>query len=262
MKIAVCVKRVPDTAEAEVKVDDTGKDIVKDKLGFTTNEADNYALEEALLLKEKLDAEVTLISVGPKESEEILRMGLAKGAARAVRIDDAHLAGSDAIALARVLAAWLKKEEFDLVFTGCIAQDVEDSQVGPALAQLLGWPHACYVTKLEVQDDKLVVRRELEGGFLEAKEMAWPCVVSIQTGGNTPRYASILGIKRARAKPLDELNPDALGLSQDEVGESGSKTRLLKLYVPEVVSAAEMIEGDVGEKATRMAEIMKEKGLA
>lgn len=262
MKIAVCIRRVPDTAEAEVKVDDTGKDIIRDRLVFTINEADNYALEEALLLKERHDAEVTLVSVGPGESEEVLRMGLAKGAASAVRIDDSGLAGSDAVCLARVLAAYFKKNEFDLVFTGCIAQDVEDSQVGPALAQFLGWPHAAYVVQLEVQDGKIEVRRELEGGFLEVKEITGPCIVSIQTGGNTPRYASILGIKRARSKSLEDLDPEALELEPGDLGEAGSLTGLVKLYVPEVESAAEMIEGNVNEKATRAAEILKEKGLA
>lgn len=261
MKVAVCVRRVPDTSEAEVRVDDTGKDIVKDRLAFTINEADNYALEEALLLKDSAGAEVTLVTVGAKEVNDVLRMGLAKGAARAVRIDDAGLESVDGIGLARVLGGFFKGEEpaegdrhsaFDLVLCGCIAQDVEDSQVGPALAQFLGWPHAAYVIKLEVKEGKLEVRRELEGGLLEVKEVGLPCVLTIQTGGNTPRYASILGIKRAGAKPVDEQ-------PAGEAPEPG--TRLLRLYKPEVVSAAEMIGGDVPAKALRVAQIVKEKGL-
>ncbi|UCG44164.1 MAG: electron transfer flavoprotein subunit beta/FixA family protein [candidate division WOR-3 bacterium] len=262
MKIAVCLRRVPDTAEADVKVDGTGKGIVEDRLAFTINEADNYALEEALLLKEQRDAEVSLVSVGPKEADEVLRMGLAKGAAGAVRIDDKELQGSDGLALAEVLAAYFRKNPVDLVFTGCIAQDVEDSQVGPALAQLLGWPHTSYVVKLDCGDERMTVRRELEGGFLEVKDIARPAVVSIQTGGNTPRYASILGIKRARTKPLEALEPGAIDLDTSKAGEAGSRTRLERLYVPEVVSAAEMIEGDVSEKAGRLADILKEKGVS
>ena len=261
MKIAVCVKRVPDVSEADVRVDDTGLDVIRDRFAFTINEADNYALEEALLLKEDRDAEVTLVTVGGAEAVEVLRMGLAKGAARAVRIDDTGLAGGDGLSLARVLAAFFKQEAFDFIFTGCIAQDVEDSQVGPALAAYLGWTHAAYAVKLEITDEKLVVKRELEGGFLDVSELARPCVVSIQTGGNTPRYASILGIKRAGSKPVDDFDATGLGLAAEDIGPAGSKTRLLKLYVPEVISAAEMIEGDVSEKATRLADIMKERGL-
>ncbi len=261
MKVAVCVKRVADTAEADVKVTGDGKGIVEDRLAFTINEADNYALEEALLLKEQQGAEVTLVTVGPKESEEVLRMGLAKGAAEAVRIDDAGLEGQDGVALARVLAAFIKDRGFDLVLTGCIATGVEDSQVGPALAQVLGLPHAAYTINIEPGDDKLVVKRELEGGFLDVKEVPRPCVLSIQTGGNTPRYASILGIKRARSKPLETVEAGALGLDESKTGTAGSDTSLIRLYEPEVTSAAEMIEGDAAEKADRVAAILKDKGL-
>jgi electron transfer flavoprotein beta subunit len=250
VEIAVCLKRVPDTAEAEVKVDSTGRDIVKDKLAFTINEADNYALEEALLAKEKHNANVTLVSVGPKQSEEVLRMGLAKGATAAARIDDAGLAESDPVALARVLAAWFKDKSFDLVMCGAIATDDGNSQVGPALAELLGRPHAAYVTKMDIQPGKVLVKRELEGGFLEVKEMALPAVVTIQTGGNSPRYASIMGIKRAGAKPIDQAAPS----------KAESKTKLVKLYVPQVTTAAQMFEGSVDEKAAKLATLLKEKG--
>ncbi len=250
MEIAVCLKRVPDTAEAEVRVDPTGKDIVKDKLAFTINEADNYALEEALLAKEKLGANVTLVSVGPKASEEVLRMGLAKGAGAAVRIDDADLGHVDGIALARVLAEFFREHQFDLIFCGAIATDDGNSQVGPALAELLGWPHAAYVTRLEFATDKLTVKRELEGGMLEVKELGLPAVVTIQTGGNSPRYASIMGIKRAGAKTIDIKKPAAVV----------AQTQLIKLYVPPVTAAAEMIEGTVDEKAQKLALLLKEKG--
>lgn len=250
MEIAVCLKRVPDTAEADVKVDATGKDIVQDKLAFTINEADNYALEEALLVKEKHNANVTLVSVGPKPTEEVLRMGLAKGGTAAARIDSTGIGEADGIGLARVLAAWFKGKTFDLILTGAIASDDGNSQVGPALAELLGLPHAAYVTKLDVQAGKVVVKRELEGGFLEVKELATPCLVTIQTGGNTPRYASIMGIKRAGAKPIEQAVPV----------KPESRTQLVKVYVPEVVSAAQMLEGTVEEKAAKLATLLKEKG--
>jgi len=259
VEIAVCIKRVPDTAEAEVKVDASGKDIVKDRLAFTINEADNYALEEALLCKERHNAGVTLVSIGPKAAEEVLRMGLAKGAAAAFRIEDAEIGGGDGLATAGVLAAFFRGRRFDIIMTGCIASDDGNSQVGPALAELLGLPHASYVTKLEPTADKAVVKRELEGGLLDVKELVLPCVVTIQTGGNSPRYASILGIKRAGARPIDVLDPAGLGLVP---GAVGSKTRLEKVYVPQVSSAAQMIEGTADEKVQRLAEILKSKGVS
>ena len=257
MEIAVCLKRVPDTAEADVKVDASGKDIVRDKLAFTINEADNYALEEALLAKEKHNANVTLVSVGPKESEEVLRMGLAKGGTAAARIDSTGIGECDGVGLARVLAAWFKDKRFDLIVTGAIASDDGNSQVGPALAELLGIAHAAYVTKLDIQAGKLTVKRELEGGFLEVKELSTPAVVTIQTGGNTPRYASIMGIKRAGAKPIEQAAGKPV---QPPAGAVPVFPQLIKVYVPEVTGAAQMLEGTLDEKAGKMAALLKEKG--
>lgn len=251
MEFAVCLKRVPDTSEADVKVDSSGKDIVSERLAFTINESDNYALEEALLAKEKLGGNVTLVSVGPKQAEEVLRMGLAKGATAAVRIDDAGLSGADPVSIARALAEFFKGKSFDLIFTGCIASDDGSSQVGPALAELLGLPHAAYVIKLEHGEAAVKVKRELEGGLLEVKEVSRPCVVTIQTGGNSPRYASIMGIKRAGAKPVEQLTPAA----------PAPQSELVRLFVPVVAGAAEMIEGTVDDKAAKLAQLIKEKGV-
>ncbi len=251
MEFAVCLKRVPDTSEADVKVDASGKDIVKERLAFTINESDNYALEEALLAREKLGGNVTLVSVGPRQAEEVLRMGLAKGANAAVRIDDAGLAGADPVGVARVLAEFFKDKSFDLIFTGCIASDDGASQVGVALAELLGLPHAAYVTKVECGEGRVTVKRELEGGLLEVKRLACPCVVTIQTGGNSPRYASIMGIKRAGAKPVEQLVPGAVE----------SLSRLVRVFVPDVAGAAEMIDGTIDEKAAKTAQLIKEKGV-
>jgi electron transfer flavoprotein beta subunit len=251
LEIAVCLKRVPDTAEADVKVDASGKDIVKERLAFTINESDNYALEEALVAKEKLGGNVTLVSVGPKQAEEVLRMGLAKGATAAVRIDDAGIEGVDPVGIARVLAQYFRDKSFDLIITGCIASDDGSSQVGPALAELLDRPHAAYVTKLEHGEATATVRRELEGGLLEVKEVQRPAVVTIQTGGNTPRYASIMGIKRAGAKPVEQVTPPAVN----------TRSALVRLFVPEVAAAAEMIDGTTDEKAAKVAQLIKEKGV-
>ncbi len=251
MEIAVCLKRVPDTSEADVKVDVSGRDIVTERLAFTINESDNYALEEALLAKEKLGANVTLVSVGPKPAEEVLRMGLAKGATAAVRIDDTGLTGAGPVAVARALAGFFATRQFDIIFTGCIAADDGSSTVGPALAELLGMPHAAYVTRLEYADGSVTVKRELEGGMLEVKQLSLPCVITIQTGGNTPRYASIMGIKRAGARPIETVTPAAVT----------ADIELVRLFVPELAGAAEMIEGTIDEKAARLARLIKEKGV-
>ncbi|MEO0085766.1 MAG: electron transfer flavoprotein subunit beta/FixA family protein [candidate division WOR-3 bacterium] len=252
MEIAVCLKRVPDTAEAEVRIDPSGADIVRDRLAFTINEADNYALEEALLLREKRGCGVAIVTVGPKAAEEVLRMGLAKGATAAVRIDDASLTGVDQMAIAGVFAEYFRVHSCDLILTGCIASDDGCSQVGPALAELLGLPHAAYVTSLEAREGSLAVKRELEGGLLELKEVAMPCVVTIQTGGNSPRYASIMGIKRAGAKPIEQVVP----------APAVAKSRLVRLYLPEVTSSAQILGGTTDEKAERLADLLRERGVS
>lgn len=261
MEIVVCCKRVPDTVEADVAVDASGRDIRKEKLAFTINESDNYALEEALLIKEKLGGTVTLVSTGPKESDDVLRMGLAKGADKAIRLTDEKFAGSDALAIARVLAKAIAPLKPDLILCGSQASDDGQAQVGVMLAELLGFTHAAYVSKLTWEGGKAAYRRELEGGLLEAGEMSLPAVVTVQTGINLPRYASIMGIKRAQAKELKVLDAAALGLAEGEIGAAGSKTLLDKLYVPKVESHAEILQGDVNETSARLAAILKEKGL-
>lgn len=255
MNIAVCIKRVPDTSEAEVRIAPTGRDIIKDRLAFTINEADNYAVEEALLQKEKLGGEVTVVSVGQTQAEEVLRMAMAKGAGAAVRIDDTGLAEADGIGLAQVLAAWFRPRSFDIIMTGCVATDDGNSQVGPALAALLDRPHATYVTKLAVANGKAEVKRELEGGLLDVRELNLPCVITIQTGGNSPRYASIMGIKRAGARPIEQSNLAALA------AEPTVRTRLQRLSIPEVAGAAQLFEGTPDEKAQQLAALLKTRGV-
>jgi electron transfer flavoprotein beta subunit len=267
VQIVVCCKRVPDTTEAEVAVDASGKDIRRERLAFTINESDNYALEEALLIKEKLGGAVTLVSVGPKEADDVLRMGLAKGTDKALRLDDPGFAGSDGIALARILAKAIDPLKPDLVLCGSQASDDAQAEVGVMLAELLGLPHAAYVTKLGLREsgpaagNKTTVWRELEGGLLEKNEVPLPAVVTVQTGINIPRYASIMGIKRAQAKELKVSDAAAAGIAAADIGASGSLTTLEKLYVPVVESHAEIIQGDVNEASGKLAGILKEKGL-
>jgi electron transfer flavoprotein beta subunit len=258
MNVLVCLKRVPDTAEAAVIPDQTGKDIIKDRLTFSINEADNYALEEALLLKEKFGGTVTLLSFGPKPAEEALRMGLAKGADTAIRLWDDKFANADYFTIAKALATACKTLNYDLILTGCMATDDGYAAIGLTTAAILGLPNAIYVNKIEIQDGKAKIRRELEGGLLEVKEINLPAVLAIQTGINTPRYSSILGIKRAAAKAIQVLDCAALKLSD---ADFSPKTILEKLYIPIVESKAEFLEGAPDEVSVQLAKIFKEKGV-
>jgi electron transfer flavoprotein beta subunit len=261
MDIIICIKRVPDAAEAKIEIDESGRDIKKEGLAFDINESDNYALEEALLLTERFGGEVTLLTVGEKESEEVLRMGLAKGAHRAIRLWDPKFSRSDGYATARVLAAAIKEMKYDLILTGSVASDDGYTQVGPCLAELLGVPHATLVTKIEVEDGICKVNRELEGGLNEIVKITLPALLTIQTGINKPRYASMMGIKRASRHEIEVKDLKALGLSEDEVGEVGSKVRIRKLFIPEVTKRAQILEGSPEEVAKKLAQILKERGL-
>lgn len=252
MNIAVCIKRVPETAEAAVNIDSSEKRIVEDQLVFDINEADNYALEEALLLKEKTEGDITLFTVGPKKADEVIKMGLAKGATLGVRITPENLDSLDSYTIAKLLAEPIKEGNFDLVLTGCISSDAGNSQVGVTLAELLGIPHASLVINMEIEDDSATVQRELEGGLLEELKIKIPALFTIQTGINEPRYASILGIKRAAQKEIKVV---------ENITVEGMKTEIVKMYYPPAGKMAEILEGGVEEVSGKLCEILKGKGL-
>ncbi len=255
MEIVVCIKRVPQTAEAEVKVDPSGRDIVKDRLTFDINEADSYALEQAILLKEKYGGSVTAISLGPAEAEDTLRIALAKGADNALRIKEEDFTPLDGYKTALILYNIIKDLKYNVILTGCIATDDGYSQVGPIIAELLGIPHATLVTELEIKDEKAEVVRELEGGLLERLEINLPALFAVQTGINEPRYASLLAIRRAAKKEIKTLG------GADIQGEVKSLSVLEKLYVPPVERRAEILSGSMDEISEKLVQIIKEKGL-
>lgn len=252
MNIAVCIKRVPETAEAAVNIDSSEKRIVEDQLVFDINEADNYALEEALLLKEKTEGDITLFTVGPKKADEVIKMGLAKGATLGVRITPDNLEDLDPFKTAELLAKQIKEGNFDLILTGCISSDIGNSQVGVTLAELLGVPHATLVMKMEIEKGVVTVQRELEGGLLEELKLKLPALFTIQTGINEPRYASILGIKRAAQKEIKVV---------ENITVEGMKTEIVKMYYPPAGKMAEILEGGVEEVSGKLCEILKGKGL-
>lgn len=256
MDIIVCIKRVPQTAEAEVKIDSSKKDIIKDRLTFDMNEADTYALEEAILFKEKFGGTLTVVSLGGVETEDTLRIALAKGADHAIRIKAEDFGERDGYKTAAIMKEVIKDVKHDIIFTGCMATDDAYSQVGVILAELLGIPHATLVTKIDMENDKLHAYRELEGGLLEHLEITLPALCTIQTGINEPRYASLLAIRRAAKKELKVLG------SAELVAENIiSHSVLDELYVPPVGKRAEMLTGSMDEITMKLSNIVKEKGL-
>ncbi len=261
MKIFTCIKYVPDTSEAEVKLNAEGTAVDSSRFSFDINDADNYAVEESVLIKEKYEGSVTVVSIGPKQSDVMIRMAMAKGCDDAIRIEDERIATYDPLMVARVLAGAIKDQEFDLIFTGCMAEDYGQAATGVALAEILGVSHAAYVKKVEVEDGKVKAHRELEGGLMEVVEITLPAVLTIQTGINEPRYAPIRGIRQAQKKELKVMNLDDLGIPAGEVGAEGSLLVLEKLYIPVVESKAEIIEGEPDEKAEKLASILVKGGL-
>jgi electron transfer flavoprotein beta subunit len=256
LDIIVCIKRVPQTAEAEVRVDSSGRDIEKERLTFDINEYDAYALEEAVLFKEKFGGKVSAMTVGPPESQEVLRIALAKGADQALRIKAEDFQGLDALKTAQLLKSAIKGMPFDVVFCGAVATDDGYSQVGMILAQLLEIPHATLVTKIEAAEGRAHVHRELEGGLIEHLDMSLPAVVAVQSGINVPRYASLIAIRKAAKKEIQILGAAELG-SQ----EVALNVEVEKMYMPPVTKRAEILAGPPDEVSARLAGIIKEKGL-
>ncbi len=261
MNIIVCVKHVPETAEADVKIDSTGKFIEKTGLVFDINEWDDYALEEAVQIKEKLGGTVTAITIGPEDADSTLRKCLARGADEAIRLTDPKFEGSDSYAIAKILHKTIKDLPFNIILTGALAGDDGYTAAGPILAELLGIPHATMVKKIELNDDIAKVNRELEGGLEEVVEVKLPAVLTIQTGINEPRYVSIMGIRKAMKKETKILDLAQIGLTEDDVGELGSWVKIQKLYIPPAEKQAELLNGSPEEVATKIAELLKARGL-
>ncbi len=260
MNIIVCVKRVPETSEADISVDKSGKDIDKSGLAFDLNEWDSYAIEEAIQLKEKRGGTVIVLSVGGEDSNESIRKCLAMGADDALRLTDPAFIGSDGFATAKILAEAIRKHPYDLILTGAQAEDDGYGQVGITVARLLGIPSASLVNHLEVQDKKVKAHRELEGGLEEVYEIDLPALLTLQTGINEPRYVSIMGIRKVAKKEIKTMGAADLNLKPDDVGLSGSHIQLEKLFFPHVSEGAVMIEGNPEEVSMKVLDIMKDKG--
>lgn len=261
MRIVVCAKQVPASME-DIELTEDGQ-IDDEYIDYDINDWDNYALEEAVRLKEEYEGTVTLVTIGPERYDEMIRMCFAKNADEAIRIYDSALEGSDTYAKAKVLADVVEDLDPDLVFTGLQSDDEAHAQLGVAMSELLGIPHACMVTELDYDPDseEAVLNRELEGGLEEKIKMETPAVLSIQTGINEPRYASVMGIRKARDKEIKEYSLDDIDIDESEVGVEGSLTRVEKLYEPPTGELAEIFEGTADETAEQLAETLDKKGL-
>jgi len=260
MEILVCVKRVPDTSENEIEVNRDGSDIERDDLVYSVNEWDNYAVEEAIQIRDKVGGTVTVITVGDEESEEVLRRQMAMGADQGLLLSDEAFEGSDGMGVATLLKAAVEKGKYDLILTGAQA-DAGAGQVGGMLAAMCDLPYASLVSFIEVIDDgKIKVGREIAGGNQEMNEITLPCVLSIQTGINEPRYVGIRGIRKVASVDIPVQGASDLGVSADAVGTAGAKVKRLDYFVPELGEGAEMLEGSTEEIVEKLVELLKAKG--
>jgi len=260
VEILVCVRRVPDTSENEIQLNPLGNDIEREDLVYSVNEPDNYAVEEALQITSKIGGNVTVVTVGGEDDEEILRREMAMGASHGVLISDEAFEGSDGKGIATTLKSYIQKSPFDLILTGVQADDGA-AQVGGMLAAMLDYPFASLVTAIELLDTKkLKITREIEGGNKEVNEIDLPCVLSIQTGINEPRYVGMRGIRQVASVPIPTLGAAELDVDPSEVGKDAAKVKRLDYFVPALGKGAEMLHGSREQNINEVIELLKVQG--
>jgi electron transfer flavoprotein beta subunit len=260
MQILVCLKQVPEK-DSRYKIDDSGKAIREEDLVFEINESDQYALEEALRLKEKFGGEVVILSLGGDRVLKAIKSGLAMGADRAIHINDPAFRGSDADVIAHAVARGIRGQQFDIIFTGVQSDDMAFGQTGTLLAHFLDWSHATIVMEVQVNlENKTVqVKRELESNLFERVEIPLPAVLAIQSGINQPRYATLKGIMQAKKKEIRTLSLGDLGMQLQEVGYAGSKVEHLGLFFPERKKKTVIIEAEPEEAAKMLMEKLRKE---
>ena len=256
MEILVCVTRVPDTAENEIELNSAGNDIERDDLVYSVNEWDNYAVEEAIQIRDRVGGSVTVITVGDDESDEILRREMAMGADKGILLSDDSFEEADGRGIAAVLKAAVAQGNYDLILTGAQSEGGA-GEVGGMLAAMLDLPYASLVVSIEESGDNLKVGREIEGGNIEMNEISMPCVLSIQTGINEPRYVGIRGIRKVATVDIPVQSATDLGLAD---GSISSDVKRLDYFVPDMGEGAEMLEGDDDEIIEKLIEMLKAKG--
>jgi electron transfer flavoprotein beta subunit len=244
------VKQVP-AKDAPLAILEGGTWIRESDIGFEMNEPDGYALEEALRLKEKHNGEVVAISMGPERAKQAIKEALAKGADRGIHVLDAEFYKLDPLSSARSLAAAIQNENFDLLLTGLQSDDQGFGQTGVLLAELLGRAHATIIMQIEVTDGRMKLKRELEAGWFQWVELPLPAVLSIQSGINKPRYATLKGIMAAKKKEIVTVERASLGVPD------APTQRVVRIYVPQKTKKTEFITGQPKEIAAKLIEKLR-----
>jgi electron transfer flavoprotein beta subunit len=250
VNIIVCVKQVP-AKDAPLAIAADGTWIRESDIGFEMNEPDTYALEEALRLKEKHGGEVVALSMGPERVKQTIKEALAKGADRGIHVVDDKFFALDPLGSAKSLAAALKGQKFDLLLTGLQSDDHGFGQTGVLLAELLGLPHATIIMQIDVAGERMKLKRELEAGWFQWVELPLPAVLSIQSGINKVRYATLKGIMGAKKKEISTIPRESLGVNAEPT------QKLERIYVPQKTKKTEFITGTPKEAATKLVEKLK-----
>jgi electron transfer flavoprotein beta subunit len=249
LKIAVCIKQVP-TREWQPRLNDDKTWIRDQDVSYEMNEPDAYALEEALRLREKHSGEVVVCSAGPARVQQVIREALARGADRALHVEDDALGAADAFAAASALAPAMAEQKFDLILTGLQSDDQGHAQFGPVLAEKLGIPHSTIIMEVKVDGASLRVKRELEGGWFQYLSMPLPALLTIQSGINTLRYATLKGIMAAKKKEITKVAPAAAG---------AARQKITALYAPQKAKQTVMIGGSPAEAAKELVKRLREE---
>jgi electron transfer flavoprotein beta subunit len=252
MKIAVCIKQVP-TREWQPRLNDAKTWIREQDASYELNEPDAYALEEALRLREKHNGEVVVCAAGPARVQQVIREALARGADRAIHVEDDSLASADASSTSAALAAAMSEERFDLVLTGLQSDDQGHAQVGVMLAERLTMPHSTIIMEVQIADGRLRVKRELEGGWFQWIAMPLPALLTIQSGINQLRYATLKGIMAAKTKEIKKVPP---------TGGLAAAQQIVALALPTRSKQTHMISGSAADSAKELVKRLREEARA
>jgi len=250
MKIVVAIKQVP-ARDSQLRIEPGDPWIQEADLNYEINEPDAYALEESLQLKEKHGGEVIVLCAGPERATQTIREALAKGADRAIHIEEDDLSTADPLALAKLMAKALESEKPDLILTGLQSDDYGYGQTGVILAALLGVPSATIVMSVDVDGSSIKVKRELENGWFQHVEMSLPALLTMQSGSNKLRYATLMGIKKAKSKEIKKLSAADLG------GIAPPCVKLDRIYFPERTNKTQIFDGPAKEAAAQLVEKLK-----
>ena len=253
MKLIVCIKQVP-ARDSTLRLNETETWIRESDISYEINEPDAYALEAALRLKEQHGGEVVVVSAGPPRVQQVIREALAKGADRAIHLEDEAFAQLDAYNTARLLAAGIEGETYDLILTGLQSDDLGFAQTGVIFGELLGVPHASIIMDVQPADGRVRVKRELEGGWFQMVEMPLPAVLTIQSGLARLRYATLMGIKKAKTKPVRRLTKADLGWRD---ADWASCQTIRRVYLPHKTKQTQFLDGPPKQVAAQLVEKLK-----